>query len=132
MATTQDPYVLLFYYIFDTGENSDAAYQKTEEDYGTDSHIEELLHAFTAEIFWSGAPDDCVKGYTVGQYLASRLFAPDLDRCRDAACTSSYNYEVWKDMDSFDSYISSYASSFTSFKARYFTLRTCLVSQVTI
>ena len=36
VATTQDPYVLLFYDIFDTGENSDAAYQKTEEDYGTD------------------------------------------------------------------------------------------------
>ena len=41
--------------------------------------------------------------------MASRLFAPDLDRCKDATCTSSYNYEVWKDMDSFDSYISSYA-----------------------
>ena len=51
--------------------------------------IEELLHTFTAEIFWSGAPDDCVKGYKVGQYLASRLFAPDLDRCKDATCTSS-------------------------------------------
>ena len=41
--------------------------------------------------------------------MASRLFAPDLDRCKDATCTSSYNHEVWKDIDSFDSYISSYA-----------------------
>ncbi|MGK3746080.1 MAG: hypothetical protein ACI90V_012941 [Bacillariaceae sp.] len=69
---------------------------------------DELLHTYTGEIFWSGAPDDCVKGNQAGDYLLSCLFSPDLDRCKDAACNSDYNYEVWKDMKSFDSYISSY------------------------
>jgi hypothetical protein len=49
-AATQDPYVFLFYDVFDTEENSEAAYQKAEEAYGMDSKIEELLHTFTGEI----------------------------------------------------------------------------------
>jgi quinol monooxygenase YgiN len=109
-TTTQDPYFFLFYDVFDSEENSKAAHKKAKEVNAKLELDEKLIHEYMGEIYWSGAPDDCVKGYhQAGDYLSSRFFSPDLDRCKDAECTSSFNYEVWKDMDSFESYISSYA-----------------------
>lgn len=106
-TTTQDPSIFLFYDIFDTEENSKAARKVASESYDKYGEYDELLHMYLGEINWSGAPDDCIKGNKAGDYLSSRFFY-DVDPVRATGSISS-NYDVWKDTESFESYISSYA-----------------------
>jgi len=82
-VATQDPDVVLFLTIFDTEENSAAAYDAAKEshaDYsaGLVEDQETLLQNYYGMISFTGddpgGDEDCVKGFDVGDYLSARMF----------------------------------------------------------
>merc|ERR1711935_327181 len=113
---TQDPDVVLFLTIFDTEENSAAAYVAAKEshaDYsdGLIDDQETLLQNYYGVISFTG--DDphgdinCVKGFDVGDYLSARMFYKLVADRPQAAAAVSGNYIAWTAVESFDSYIAS-------------------------
>jgi hypothetical protein len=115
-VATQDPDVVLFLTIFDTEENSAAAYDAAKEshaDYsaGLVEDQETLLQNYYGMISFTGddpgGDEDCVKGFDVGDYLSARMFYHGgIDRPQEAGHVTG-NYEAWTAVESFDSYTAS-------------------------
>jgi len=114
-ALTQDPNIVLFISIYDTEENSAAAYDKGvavhEQEMHGDPNDEKIFNyygtiTFTGDDITSGTPD-CVKSFDVGDYLSSRMFYDGGKDRPQVDVDVSDNYKAWTDVESFDSYTAS-------------------------
>lgn len=115
-VATQDPDVVLFLTIFDTEENSAAAYDAAKEshaDYsaGLVEDQETLLQNYYGTISYTGddlgGTEDCVKGFDVGDYLTARMFYNGGNDRPQAAGHIAKNIKAWQAVESFDSYTAS-------------------------
>jgi len=113
-AATQDPDIVMFVSIYDTEENSAAAWDKSKSIvYKSDPDDNELLNIYYGRITWTGdditgTTDNCVKSFDVGDYLSSRLFDnAGNNQYRPPASGVSDKYTAWTAVESFDSYTAS-------------------------
>jgi len=114
-VATQDPGIVMFVSIYDTLENSAAAWDKsklvhTNELSRVDAD-EELLKNYYGTITWTGdditgTTDNCVKSFDVGDYLSARMFH-EVNDLLEAAGDIDDNYRAWTAVESFDSYTQS-------------------------
>ena len=105
---TQDPEIVMFMSIYDTVENSAAAYEKMKETIQIPLPSERLMNYY-GTITWTGddpgGDEDCVKAFDVGDYLSARMHYGD-DRQHGIALTGG-SYKIFSAVESFDSYTSS-------------------------
>ena len=105
---TQDPEIVMFMSIYDTVENSAAAYEKMKETIQIPLPSERLMNYY-GTITWTGddpgGDEDCVKSFDVGDYLSARMHYGD-DRQHGIALTGG-SYKIFSAVESFDSYTSS-------------------------
>ena len=111
-VATQDPDIVMFMSIYDTVENSAAAFDKAEPMECPACADPERLMNYNGTITWTGddlgGDEDCVKSFDVGDYLSARMFHEvKNDLLLEAAGDLNDNYKAWTAVESFDSYTQS-------------------------
>merc|ERR1711865_234008 len=108
-VATQDPDTVMFFMIYDTVENSAAAWGRVEKGEIPCSACEdpELLMNYYGTITYTGddpgGDEDCVKGFDVGDYLSARMFYGG----GGEEGGSGKFHDIFSAVESFDSYTSS-------------------------
>ena len=111
---SQDPDVVMFVSIFDTEENSAAAWEGAQKLHSEEKHgdiLDELLQNYYGTITFTGddkgGDEDCVKAFDVGDYLSARMFYNTVKDREQATLENLPNYKTWSGKENFDSYTGS-------------------------